>query len=264
MRAGISTASLFLKKPNEEAVPILSGWGVETAEVFLSTFCEYNAAFGKQIAAGAGAMRINSVHTLTEQYEPQLYSAYWRTKEDAFAILGGVMEAAREFGAEFYTFHGVARIKRNGSYDRFGFLSPRTQEVFEFCRRYGVTLAYENVEWATYNRPGVFRELKRSCPGLRAVLDVKQARVSGYGYREYVEDMGEALAYVHFSDVDASGKTCLPGRGVFDTEEMLRILQGNGFDGDILIENYARDFEDPEELRRSYLFLREKMYKLGV
>ena len=170
MQAGISTASLFLKKPNEEAVALLREWGVPVAEVFLSTFSEYNRNFGRKVAENKGNVFVNSVHTLTEQYEPQLYGAYDRVRKDAVSVLRGVMEVAREMGAQYYTFHGVARIKRTGNYDNFSHLSPKTREICDFCRTFGVTLAFENVEWATYNRPGVFRELKRDCPDLKGVL----------------------------------------------------------------------------------------------
>ena len=261
MQAGISTASLFLKKTNEEAVALLREWGVPVAEVFLSTFSEYNRNFGRKVAENKGNVFVNSVHTLTEQYEPQLYGAYDRVRKDAFSVLRGVMEAAREMGAQYYTFHGVARIKRTGNYDNFSYLSPKTREICDFCRTFGVTLAFENVEWATYNRPGVFRELKRDCPDLKGVLDVKQARISGYDYKAYIADMGPALAYVHFSDVDENGVTCLAGKGLFDVEEMLRCLIGNGFDGAILLENYAKDYAQLEELKESYLWLQEKIYK---
>ncbi len=261
MQVGISTASLFLKKNNEESVALLSEWGVPVAEVFLSTFSEYKRAFGALVASRKGSVRINSVHTLTEQYEPQLFSVCPRVEADAFALLEEVMCAAEEMGARYYTFHGVARIKRTGNYDNFSFLSPRMRKIYEACGRHGVVPAFENVEWATYNRPGVFRELRRECPGLKGVLDVKQARISGYDYRAYIEDMGPALAYVHFSDADGQGGTCLAGKGVFDLEEMLRCLADNGFDGDILMENYARDYRELFELKESWLWLQEKIYK---
>ena len=264
MRAGISTASLFLKKSNDEAAALLNDWGVPTAEVFLTTFSEYNKDFAKTIAERKGSVNINSVHALPEQYEPQLYSICDKVIADAFFWLEQVMQAAREMGAKYYTVHGVGRLKRKGNYDNFNYLSPRTQKIYDVCKRYGVTLAYENVEWATYNRPGVFSELKRECPDLKGVLDVKQARISGYGYREYIADMGESLAYVHFSDVDENGNTCLAGRGVFDTEEMLKILSDYGFNGDILLENYAKDYQNLEDLKNSYLYLAEKIYKLGL
>ncbi|MBP5242698.1 MAG: sugar phosphate isomerase/epimerase, partial [Clostridia bacterium] len=162
------------------------------------------------------------------------------------------------------TFHGMARVKRTGNYDNFSFLSPRTQEIYDFCQGYGVTLAYETVEWAIYNRPGVFAKLKEECPNLKGVLDIKQTRLSGYDYKDYISDMGASLAYVHYSDVDENGNTCLAGRGIFDTDLLLKRLKDNGFDGAILIENYAKDFKALEELKESYLYLQEKIYKYGL
>ena len=44
---GVSTASLFLRHDNEEAVQVLDGLGVGVAEVFLTTFSEYKPAFAK-------------------------------------------------------------------------------------------------------------------------------------------------------------------------------------------------------------------------
>lgn len=263
MQVGISTASLFLKKSNQEAVALLRDWKIPVAEVFFTTFREYNKDFGALLRAEKGEVKINSVHVLTEQFEPQLYSRHPQVREDAFLWLKGVMEAAKLLGAEYYTFHGVARIKRRGNYDNFAFYSPLTRDIYDFCRGYGVTLAYENVEWALYNRPGVFQWLKGACPELKGVLDVKQARISGYGYKEYISDMGASLAYVHYSDTDENGNTCLAGKGVFDTEELIKVLRDEaGFDGNILIENYASDYKTLDELKESYLYLREKIYKL--
>ena len=45
MRTGISTASLFSRKNNEEALPFLDAMGVRTAEVFLTSFSEYDGKF---------------------------------------------------------------------------------------------------------------------------------------------------------------------------------------------------------------------------
>lgn len=262
MRVGISTASLFLKKSNIEAVSYFRDRNIPVAEVFLTTFREYNQEYGEALRKAKGNLCVDSVHVLTEQYEPQLYSRHPLVKEDAYTLLRGTMEAAERLGAKYYTFHGVARIKRRGNYDNFAYYAPLMKDIFDFCRNYGVTLAYENVEWALYNRPGIFRIFQEACPGLKGVLDVKQARISGYDYKEYIADMGASLAYVHYSDVDGNGNTCLAGKGIFDTEEMIKALRDAGFDGNILIENYASDYDSFEELEAAYSFLAEKVYKL--
>ena len=254
MKVGISTASLFLRKNNEEALPLFDAWGVPCAEVFLTSFCEYAPAFAHTLAAAKGGVEIHSVHVLNTQYEPQLYAEHPRVLEDANGWLREVLASANILGARNYTFHGIARLKRTfrENWQRF---SAITAQIYETCRAAGVRLCYENVEWALYNRPGLFALLKQDCPDLGGVLDIKQARITGYDWREYLADMGESLATVHVSDVTAEGKMCLPGQGVFDFAELFARLRDIGFDGAVLIENYARDYDEPDELRRSFEYL---------
>lgn len=254
MKVGISTASLFLRKNNEEALPLFDAWGVPCAEVFLTSFCEYAPAFAHTLAAAKGGVEIHSVHVLNTQYEPQLYAEHPRVLEDANGWLREVLASANILGAHNYTFHGIARLKRTfrENWQRF---SAITAQIYETCRAAGVRLCYENVEWALYNRPGLFALLKKDCPDLGGVLDIKQARITGYDWREYLADMGESLATVHVSDVTAEGKMCLPGQGVFDFAELFARLRDISFDGAVLIENYARDYGEPDELRRSFEYL---------
>lgn len=254
MKVGISTASLFLRKNNEESLPLFDAWGVPCAEVFLTSFCEYAPAFAHTLAAAKGGVEIHSVHVLNTQYEPQLYAEHPRVLEDANDWLREVLASANILGARNYTFHGIARLKRTfrENWQRF---SAITAQIYETCRAAGVRLCYENVEWALYSRPGLFALLKKDCPDLGGVLDIKQARITGYDWREYLADMGESLATVHVSDVTAEGKMCLPGQGVFDFAELFARLRDIGFDGAVLIENYARDYDEPDELRRSFEYL---------
>ena len=254
MKVGISTASLFLRKNNEEALPLFDAWGVPCAEVFLTSFCEYAPAFAHTLAAAKGGVEIHSVHVLNTQYEPQLYAEHPRVLEDANGWLREVLASANILGARNYTFHGIARLKRTfrENWQRF---SAITAQIYETCRAAGVRLCYENVEWALYNRPGLFALLKQDCPDLGGVLDIKQARITGYDWREYLADMGESLATVHVSDVTAEGKMCLPGQGVFEFAELFARLRDISFDGAVLIENYARDYGEPDELRRSFEYL---------
>ena len=53
MQTGVSTASLFGRKNNEEALPLLDGLGIKTAEVFFTSFSEYGAGFGQKMAKAA-------------------------------------------------------------------------------------------------------------------------------------------------------------------------------------------------------------------
>ena len=149
MKVGVSTASLFLRKQNEEALPLLNDLGVRTAEVFLTTFSEYETSFARQLYAKKGNVSINSVHILNTQFEPQLFGAHPRVQADAFFWLNKVLDCANVLGAPYYTFHGTARVKRasrSGDKDDFGAIVNGFQKIDAACKNKGVTLCLENVD----------------------------------------------------------------------------------------------------------------------
>ncbi|MBQ2701542.1 MAG: sugar phosphate isomerase/epimerase [Clostridia bacterium] len=265
MEIGVSTASLFERKNNEDALPLLDRLGIPVAEVFLTSFSEYGKEFAALLKGRKGNIKINSVHILNTQFEPQLFSSHPRVKADAYAWLEKVMDGIRVLDASYYTFHGTARIKRasrSGDRDDFSKMIQGFEELTAFCQQKGVTLCLENVEWATYNRPGVFKVLSNAIPELKGVLDIKQARISGFPYETYLQEMGNKLAYAHVSDIDENGNLCLPGKGIFDFETFFKRLLDVGFNGAILIEAYNRDYQDEKELKNSCDFLSESLDKV--
>ena len=259
MKIGVSTASLFGRLPNEDAIAYFNNVGVSAAEVFLTSFCAHDEDFGALVNERRGQVRVHSVHVLNTQFEPQLFSTYERTKRDAYFWLEKAMRAARKFGATHYTFHGTARYKkraRSGKYDDFNAIANSIAEISEFCAGLGVTLCLENVEWSTCNRPDALKELSARLPSLCTVLDIKQARISGYPYEEYLAHMHN-LTHVHVSDVDERGKICLPGKGNFDFPLLFKRLKDKGFDGPVFIEAYKNDYDDLLELKAAVDYLRE-------
>ena len=267
MRTGVSTASLFLRENNEDALPLLEKLGVKTAEVFLTSFSEYGYPFADLLKANKGSLLINSVHDLNTNFEPQLFAVHPRVKADAFSWLEKVLDSANALDAPYYTFHGTARMKRAArmpNADNFPRMIEGFAEILEVCRVHGVGLCLENVEWATYNRPSVFKTIAQELPDLRGVLDIKQARISGYPYEEYLTEMGDRLAYAHVSDIKDNGKMCLPGQGSFDFDTLIKRLKDVGFDGALLVEAYTGDYGDPVELKQSCEYLDEILYKNNV
>lgn len=261
MITGISTSSLFLRMPTEDAAVTVKELGAQTAEVFYQTFYEYRPEFSKMLAPKIDGLNVNSVHTLTSNFEPSILSASRRARGDGLYWLDQVMRSAQLLGCKNYTFHGGMRVKGYYS-DDFDELSAYLREALFFCARYGVRLCLENVSWCMYNRPGIFREYKNRIPELWGVFDIKQARRSGYPYAMYIEDMAGAISHVHLSDVDENGKMCLPGKGVYDFTEILKRLKGVGFDGSVIIEAYPGDYGDIRELKTSLEYLNEIIYKL--
>lgn len=254
MKVGISTASLFPAKHTEEAIEVIKSLGVGVAEVFYSTFYEYRPEFSEALAPRLGGLTVNSVHAMSSNFEPNFFNPTRRVRGDGFYWLDQIARSARLLGCNNYTFHGFMRSRR-GAVEDVGFIGERLAEVVYFARNYGIELCLENVSWCTYNRPSFFAEMRTRCDGLYGVFDIKQARRSGYPWQMYIEDMSGAIAYVHLSDINADGKMCLPGKGLYDFKEIFRRLKGAGFDGNALIEVYRGDYGDESELKESCDYL---------
>lgn len=262
MNIGISTASLFPEKHSEEAAKIIKSLGVGVAEVFYSTFYEYRPEFTRSFAAELEGLKVNSVHAMPLNFEPNLFNVTRRVRGDGFYWLDQLARSAQLLGCHNYTFHGFVRAGGGNDGDDLGFIGERIAEAHSFTAGYGVNLCLENTAYYAYNRPSFFREIKKRCADLYGVFDIKQARRSGYPYEMYIEDMSGAIAYVHISDVDDNGKTCLPGKGLYDFCEIFRRLKGAGFDGNVLIEVYRGDYGGFGELKDSVEYLNEIAEKL--
>ncbi len=252
MQTGISTASLFYRKPTEDALKFLSENNVGCAEVFLESFCEYKNEFGQLLKEVKGKLPVHSVHTLTTQFEPQLYSINERAKKDSFILLEQTMSTAQIFGAKYYTFHGGARFKKTPFTINFDRVGAITNEIISVTEKYGVTLAYENVHWGYYNYVGFFNELKKHSPKIKATFDIKQARQSGIFYGDYINEMGADIVTAHLSDYSTDGKMCLPGKGQTDFKEVFSRLNDVGFDGALILEVYQNDYKEEQELIDCY------------
>lgn len=247
MKVGISTATFFSKILTEDSFSVIQRCGGECAEVFLTTRCEYEPSFARLLAERKGDLEIYSVHALNTQFEPELFNAAARTRGDAEELYRKVLNVARVLGARYYTFHGRMRLKRNMV------ISPevtgrRMKELGDIAAEYGVELCFENVHWAMCNSPEFFAEAKEYCPNVGAVLDIKQARQSGRDWREYVAVMGDRLRNVHVSDCDEQGAIKLIGKGVFPFDELVRTLRAQGYDGPLMIEQYADNYGDISEI----------------
>lgn len=255
MQLGISTATFFLRENLEDCFDVLRGLNVNVCEVFFNTFCEYEENFGRLLRQKQGGINVHSVHVLNTNFEPQIYSASERVRADALAWTEKVMKNAEMLGSKYYTYHGLARLKRAPYIVNFEDFSKKTDKLTALTQKYGVTLCYENVHWAIYNYTGFYTELKKYCKNIKAVLDIKQAMQSGISYKEFIKDMGGDIATVHVLDYDENNKLCLPGRGVVNFKELFKMLKDYGNDPVVLIEAYKENYKDYKELSESLEYL---------
>lgn len=256
MEIGVSTASLFGRAYNEEALQIFQSLDVRVCEIFLESFCEYTLDYANKLKQYLGNLKVHSIHTLNTHFEPQLFSANERAYTDALAIFENTLKVARVIDAKNYTMHGKIRIKKNTSFFNYAEYGKYFNVLTDLCQKYGVELCIENVEWAFYGQVGFFDGVKKFAPNLKTCLDVKQARISGYNYADYLNEMGQSINTVHLSDINDSGKICLPGKGTFDFYDLFKRLKDVGFNGNMLIEVYKESFENYNEIVESLDFLR--------
>ena len=257
MTIGISTATYFGKSLTEDSFALIEQAGASVCEIFLTTFYEYKPEFAALIKQRLGKVKVHSIHTLNSQFEPQLYNTEPRTYLDAEEVFKQSLHIAKEVNAHYYTFHGVARLKKKDNIFNYEKLGQRTQQLCKICEDYGVQLCFENVHWAYYNFEGFFKNLLKYCPDICACLDIKQAMQSEVDYKKLIEDMSGKIKTVHICDYDASGKLCLPGKGIFDFEELFRMLSYNGYQNvPVLLELYSGDYKSFDEVKQSFDYIK--------
>ncbi len=261
MKVGISTASLFLRKYNEDALPIIESLGADVAEIFLESFCEYTEDYANILKSRLGSLKIHSIHSLNTHYEPELFSKNDRSYGDAEKIFRNVLRVAEILDAKYNTFHGRIRIKR-ANYSNYEETGERFNSLLSIASNYGVEICLENVQWAMYSEAGYFDKLKHFTKQLKSCLDIKQARLSGYDYTEYLNEMSDRLRTVHISDYDCDGKVLLPGKGLFNFEKFIGELNAANFDGALIIEVYKDSYKSFDELGESLNYIK-KLLKRG-
>lgn len=266
MQIGISTASYFNRMPIEDAVRDIGAHGVPVAELFLNTFSEYEPDFVECLAqrlekAGVSA---HSVHPMSTQFEPQLFSLHPRQRKDAFRIYERVLQAAKRLGARCYVMHGAATLGGAAKNLELERIAPIFCELNDMAEGYGVTLALENVSWCVFASPAFGLALReRTGDRMHYTLDIKQAVRSGYKPRDYIDAVGDRLVNVHLCDYsvreDGRFLWCMPGQGVCDFAAVAAALRAHGYTGPAFVEVYSDMYRTLDALFDSRAFCGEQM-----
>lgn len=255
MKVGISTASFFLKSQTEDTINLLNAMGVEVSEIFLTTFREYRKEFVNLLLERKGKLDIHSIHTLNLQYEGDLFNAASRTREDCEYFFRQAAEAAGALGAKYYTFHGPPMLKRTPYNINYEWMGKRIKELNDVMHEYSsAEIAYENVHWTFFNSPEFYLRLKEYVD-VKATLDIKQAMQSKIAVEEYIKVMGKDLVNVHLCDYHPDGSLALPGKGSVDFVDLFRKLIEIGYNGPLIMELYAKNYDNFDEVKQSYEYL---------
>ncbi len=262
MKIGISTACFYSIEHVEATFEILRNMGVNTTEVFLNTFSEYEKPFADALVGRKGDMKVHSMHAHGTCFEPELFSAYDRIRNDAEVIFRKVCYAGFVLGAKYLTFHGpFLKPGRavNLDYAKFG---ERVNELCSIAESFGMQIAYENVNWAYGNNPEFFKGLYKYCPSLKATLDVKQAFYCESDPYKFLDVMQDRLVTVHLCDMDAKLNPVMPLSGRFNFEKFFRELNETNPEITMLLEVYSHCFKTYDELKENYNKLNDLIKKV--
>ncbi len=253
----MSTASFFTKAVTEDSLSVMRSMGVKTIEIFLTTFREYRKEFIDLLLERKGDLTVHSVHSLNQQFEPELFNVAERTREDCEYFFRQCAEACARLGARSYTFHGPARLKRIPYVLNYDWIADRVRHLDGILAEYGgnCRLAYENVHWTYFNSPEFIENLKEKYPEVEVCLDIKQAMQSKAPLEQYIEAMAGNLVTVHLCDYHSDGSLAIPGKGEFDFTGFFRKLIAVGYDGPLLMELYAKNYDSFDDVKRSFDYL---------
>ena len=258
MECGISTASLFSRYDVEDAISVIAKMGCCTAEIFLNTHSEYEEEYIDLLCERVQneKLHIRSLHAMSTQFEPQLFSIHARQRKDALNTYEKVLSAAKKLGAKYYVMHGpmhMSGVIKNVEMERIG---PIVHDLAEVASEYDVTLTWENVSWCLFCQPDFAPKILDASKSdkLRFTLDLKQAERAGYSPFAFLEKMGEKVANVHICDFRHEDrlKLCMPGQGEFDFIHLRDKLMEYGYGGPMLVEVYSDLFKTDFDLKKCF------------
>ena len=250
MHSGISTACLYPMEL-EKALPALISMDFHMFEVFINTISELRPKFIRELKKmiDESGSTVKSIHPFTSGFESfLLFSDYDRRFNDGLDFYKWYFHAANMLGAKILVLHGQRNDKRSRISETEYF--EHYARLFELGNSFGITVAQENVNLFRSEDPLFISRMKKYLDGKCAfVLDIKQAVRAGKDPFAMCDAMGDRLVHVHIND-NMPGKDCLlPGRGDMDYNLLKQKLQNFGYNGDLIIEVYRKNFIEMNELK---------------
>ena len=255
---GMSTACFFPNIYTEQTIDRIAQMNIRHIEVFFCCFSEYKSSYVKELRKRIDDLGISvySIHALSLQFEPQLFSPHARARQDSMDIYQQVLEAGAELGAGVYVFHGPSNVKKARKFTvNYPYTAQYADPIAEMAKGYGIRLAWENVHWCWYAEPDFPAKLLPllTTDNLWFTLDVKQAAQAGHDPSEYIAATKGHLANIHICDFERSAEhgiiPRLPFEGEMDFELFRRTLGETGYDGGMILEVYNHNYSEDRQLQ---------------
>lgn len=263
MKVGASTAC-FYPLETEKALLELAQAGIKNAEIFFNADCELSGSIFNEIKniVYNNQMTILSVHPFTSAVETMsLFGDYPRRFDAMMDTYKNYFEVMNILGANVFVLHGA--LKSAVVEDEVYF--ERYLKLFEEGKRFGVTVAQENVSYCKSGSREFISLMEKSLgENCKFVLDVKQAIRSGITAFDLLEDLGGSIVHCHLSD--SNEKTdCIPvGKGKFDFKGFVKKLKEINYSGNIILELYKDGYENVREIKESISFMEKVFQEVSI
>lgn len=259
---GLSSACFYPKVLAEDSIKIMKKIGFDYGEIFLNTFSEYEEDFILKIKdqCEKNEFNINSVHIYSSMFEPFLFDAYKRRREDMMGIFKKVCKAIDILGGgKIYTFHGMRKIDSlNMDYE---LVVDMYNRLTYYAGENNVKLAQENVSWCMSSDLEYLSLLKEKVKyPLYYTLDLKQCYKSNIEPQEYINVMGKEICNFHINDKNENESCMLPGRGNISYSKIFKSLDDINYKGRAIIEVYGDNYKSYDEILESKVYL-DKLIK---
>lgn len=254
MKVGISTSTFFNTVAPENVFDIMRKMRVDTTEVCLTTFSDYEKPYIDRLASLRGNMDVVSVSPLSSQFEPQLFSPNMRVRADAELLFRKVCYACFVFGAKFYTFCGPINLFDRDSFD-FQRLGQRFVQLMDIAATYGVNISLKNMYWSYASDPGFFKQIFKRCPRLFATPSIHHAELAGYDVREFIDAIPPGrISHIEVVDF-VKNDWCLPGRGKYRFDKLFAELDKRRITAPVLMTAPSDSYTDFVQVRDSFEYL---------
>jgi sugar phosphate isomerase/epimerase len=249
MKIGLSSASFYPEINTEDSIKLMANMGFNSGEIFLNTPSEYEEDFINRLIEETKKynFQVHSIHCCSSQYEPFIFDKYKRRRDDMLIYYKKLCKAAKQLGAQCYTFHGM-RLERFNNIDK-KFITDVYNELSYISLEEGIKLAQENVSWCMSSDLKFLSLLNDCCKyPIYYTLDIKQAYKALIEPERYIDIMGKNIVNFHVNDRDDSHICLLPGKGTVDYGKIVSKLKGMEYDGMAIIEVYRENYSSYSEL----------------
>ncbi len=258
---GMSTACFFPHICTEKTIELMAGMRICTAEVFFCCRSEFKKSFisDLKMRMADSGIKAYSIHALSLQFEPQLFSPYQRAKQDSLDVFEQVLEAGAELGAGVYVFHGPSNVKHARRFSvNYAYTAHCADPLAEMAKDYGIKLAWENVHWCWYATPDFAAKLipLLTTDNLYFTLDIKQAVQAGHDPCDYIDAAKNRLVNVHICDfersIEAGIAPRLPFDGSMDFCRLKKALHDADYHLGMMLEVYSHNYQDYAQLESCF------------